>query len=82
MALAVGDTGLIYGLDLSSSQIHAAQERCSEFKNVQFLQESATKIPLEDGSCDGLSSIQALEYIDLINTVTWFSFLNEPRFCI
>ena len=43
MALAVGETGLVYGLDPSSSQIHAAQEKCSEFKNVEFLQESAIK---------------------------------------
>ena len=69
MALAVGETGLVYGLDPSSSQIHAAQEKCSEFKNVEFLQESAIKIPLKDGSCDGLSSIQALEYIDDVETV-------------
>ena len=69
MALAIGETGLVYGLDPSSSQIHAAQEKCSEFKNVEFLQESAIKIPLKDGSCDGLSSIQALEYIDDVETV-------------
>ncbi len=69
MALAVGETGHVYGLDPSTSQIQTAQVRCSELQNVTLLKESATQIPLEDGACNGVSSIQALEYIDDVEAV-------------
>ena len=69
MALAVGDSGFVFGLDPNSSQIQAAEKRCSDLKNVQFVKESATKIPLEDDFCDGVASIQALEYIEDIESV-------------
>ena len=73
MAISVGEKGHVYGLDPSSSQIQTANARCSELQNVTLLQESAIHIALEDESCDGVSSIQALEYINDVEAVIFES---------
>ena len=63
LAKALGSAGAVYGLDPSEEQIAQAKTRCAEFENVRFLHSSATKMDLEDGSFNTVTSTQTLEYI-------------------
>ena len=63
LSLAVGNNGLVYGLDPSADQLKTAKENCSKMKNVQFLLGNANQIELSDSCCDAISAIQVLEYI-------------------
>ncbi|MDG2356423.1 MAG: methyltransferase domain-containing protein [Paracoccaceae bacterium] len=63
ISLAVGEKGLVYGLDPSEVQIKSAQSRCKKLKNVKLICNSASKIDLTTKSCDSVASIQTLEYI-------------------
>ena len=62
-ALAVGDSGRAVGLDASPDQLESATALCADLTSVEFIEGSATAMSFEDGSFDGLASIQMLEYI-------------------
>jgi ubiquinone/menaquinone biosynthesis C-methylase UbiE len=64
IALAVGDEGRAVGLDASADQLSAAAEVCAGLPSVELIEGNATDMAFEDGSFDGLASIQVLEYID------------------
>lgn len=68
LSKTVGVTGRIYGVDPSEDQVNQARKNCSEYSNIEFIQSSAEKIPLPDGSCDLVTSTQTLEYIPDVNT--------------
>ena len=63
IALAVGDSGQAVGLDASPDQLESAAALCADLASVEFIEGSATAMTFEDGSFDGLASIQMLEYI-------------------
>ena len=63
LAKAVGDDGMVYGLDPSADQLRQAETACGEFTNISFLERLADDTGLEDASCDAATSTQALEYI-------------------
>ncbi len=67
LAGCVGIKGCIFGLDPSEEQLKQARERCSRFKNIVFLKNSADAIDLEENSCDAVTSTQAYEYIDNVD---------------
>jgi arsenite methyltransferase len=64
IALAVGETGRVVGLDASQEQLNAAAELCVNLPGVELLTGDATDLPFGDGEFDCLSSIQMYEYID------------------
>ncbi len=80
IALAVGTNGNVVGLDPSETQLAAARQRCEPLNNVQFLCSMADKIDLPDASCDGIASIQTLDYIEDVGaTLAEVGRLLKPR---
>jgi len=63
IARAVGDSGRVVGLDASAPQLSAAGKLCADLPAVQLIEGDATDMSFEDGTFDGLASIQMLEYI-------------------
>ncbi len=74
IALATGDNGRVVGLDASAEQLKAAVELCADLPAVELIEGDATDLPFEDGTFDGLASIQMLEYITEVNRA-----LDEAR---
>lgn len=68
LALAVGETGKVYGLDPSEAQLEAANDRCSNLSNVELLCRSAHKNSLTDNVIDLATSTQTLEYIEDVDS--------------
>lgn len=62
-ALAVGPNGRAVGLDASTEQLGAAHAVCEGLAAVEFIEGDATEMSFEDGTFDGVGSIQTLEYI-------------------
>lgn len=58
MAEAVGDTGFVYGVDISEGMLKKARRNAEklDMENVRFLKSELEKIPLESGSADLLIS--------------------------
>jgi SAM-dependent methyltransferase len=63
LALAVGDGGRVVGLDVSADQLAAARALCDGLPAAELVEGDATGMTFEDGTFDGLASIQTLEYI-------------------
>ena len=63
LAKAVGDTGTIYGLDPSKTQLDQASKRCSKFENINLIERNADDSQLQSNCCHSATSTQALEYI-------------------
>ena len=63
LAKAVGDSGIIYGLDPSKTQLDQASKRCSEFENIKLIERNADDSQLQSDCCHSATSTQALEYI-------------------
>ena len=63
LALAVGDGGRAVGLDMSAEQLSAARALCAGLPAAELTEGDAMDMSFEDGTFDGLASIQALEYI-------------------
>ena len=63
LAKAVGDSGTIYGLDPSKTQLDQASKRCSEFENIKLIERNADDSQLQSDCCHSATSTQALEYI-------------------
>ena len=63
LAAAVGDTGRIVGADSSAPMIELAENRCSQFSNVAFVESDATNLDIEDAGTDVVICIQVLLYI-------------------
>lgn len=54
IAEAVGKSGFVYGIDISSGMIAKSQELSQKFgyTNVSFIQSNLEALPLSDSSCD------------------------------
>jgi len=63
LARAVGPSGRAVGADISENQLEAARERCSGIAWTELLNADVRHLPMEAGVLDGVSSIQALEYV-------------------
>lgn len=74
IALAVGDDGRSVGLDASAEQIDTAREYCSDLAAAELMQGDATNLSFDNGSFDGVASIQMLEYITDVDSA-----LQEAR---
>ncbi len=63
LALAVGDGGRAVGPDMSAEQLSAARALCASLPAAELTEGDATDMSFEDGTFDGLASIQTLEYV-------------------
>lgn len=74
LGAAVGDAGRVVGVDVSEDQLAPARVLCAETPQVAFQQADACDLRFEDGSFDGVASIQVLDYIP-----DWRAALGEMR---
>ncbi len=63
LAQAVGDDGRAVGLDMNPEQLDAARAFCAGLPAAELTEGKATDMPFVEGTFDGLTSIQTLEYI-------------------
>lgn len=63
VALAVGESGLAFGMDLSEDQVRAAQALGSDLKQLDVRVGDLRAIPAADGEFDAVVSMQVLEYV-------------------
>ena len=61
---AVGDAGLVCGVDVSEGAIDIARQRCAVLNNVQFQIGDATKLPYGENEFDVVMSSQVFEYLE------------------
>ncbi len=64
LARAVGDGGVVFGIDPSDDMRNLAIERCADFACVQIIDGTAHDLPLPDKFLDGAVSVQVLNYLD------------------
>jgi arsenite methyltransferase len=64
LALVVGATGTIVGVDVAESAVAIAKRRCSNVSNVSFELGEATQLPFPKDQFDGAMSSQTFEYLD------------------
>ncbi len=60
---AIGQKGRVVGLDPSPDQLSAARNLCADTPIAELVESDALHMDFPDGTFDGLSSIQTLEYI-------------------
>lgn len=58
MALSVGATGHVDGIDLSPAMLEIARRRCADLPWVRLHEADAHRIPLADASMDATASVQ------------------------
>ena len=63
-AVAVGQTGRVVGVDISSDQIAAANAACSGRANAKAELQDVNQLPYEDASFDAIVAIQVIEYLE------------------
>ena len=63
LALTVGDSGRVLGVDLSSDTLALARRRCAAWPWVELLEGDATALPGGDRAFDVAVSTQVLEYV-------------------
>lgn len=63
LALAVGESGRVHGIDPSAEMLAVARTRSSDVPWVTFHEADAAKLPLPDQCADGAVALQVFEYI-------------------
>jgi len=63
LAVGVGSEGAVVGVDQSEAMVELARQRCAGLSQVRIVSGDATRLPLDDSSCDLLLSTQVLEYV-------------------
>ena len=63
IAREVGNSGCVYGVDISDPLLEFAKARSAKASNVEFLEGDATELPFPDESFDAIVSTQVLEYV-------------------
>lgn len=63
-AAAVGDTGRVVGIDISSDQIAAANANCADCGIATAEVQDVNALPYEDASFDAIIAIQVIEYLE------------------
>lgn len=62
-ALLADTAGSVTGVDISDEAVSHAKQRYASRANLQFLQGSATSVPLESGSVDVVVSFETIEHL-------------------
>ena len=63
LALAVGATGSVLGIDLSADQVAAARSHCADVPQARVEVADVLALPCADGEMDAVLSVQVLEYV-------------------
>lgn len=64
LARAVGESGMVFGIDPSGDMRKSAEGSCGNFSNVEIVDGVADRLPLEDGDADKAVSVQVFEYLE------------------
>jgi ubiquinone/menaquinone biosynthesis C-methylase UbiE len=63
MAIKVGESGAVSGVDVSESMIALAQRRCADLPWVEFRMGDATALPYADDAFDVATATQVYNYV-------------------
>ena len=63
MALAVGETGYVLGLDNSPEMLEMANAQCMNINQIALQQADVSHLPVENASFDALTCVQVLLYL-------------------
>lgn len=63
MAVAVGASGRVSGIDISESMVAISERRCARLSHVEFHTGTATQLPFSDSDFDAAVSLQVYEYL-------------------
>lgn len=63
LALAVGESGSVIGIDPSAEMLALAETRLADISQARVMEGTAEQLPLKDGSLDGALSLQVFEYL-------------------
>lgn len=77
MAMAVGDSGRVRGLDISEGMVSISQRRCANIAHVDFQVGTATRLPFPESSFDAAVSTQVYEYLSGKDVTTALSELHR-----
>lgn len=67
MAMAVGDSGRVRGIDISEGMVAISQRRCVNLPHVEFQVGTATRLPFPESGFDVVVSTQVYEYLSDID---------------
>lgn len=67
LALAVGTSGSVTGVDIAPPMLSIAQRRCAKLPQVAFGMADVTKLPYADASFDVALASQVYEYVEEID---------------
>jgi ubiquinone/menaquinone biosynthesis C-methylase UbiE len=67
IAVAVGPSGLVRGVDISEPFVTAARATCAHQSWAEFQHGDATRLPFPNGSFDAAVSTQVLEYVSEVD---------------
>jgi len=63
MAVSVGRSGRVCGIDISEDMLTMSRKRCADQVQTEFQKADATKLPYPDDSFDATASTQVYEYV-------------------
>jgi ubiquinone/menaquinone biosynthesis C-methylase UbiE len=69
LALAVGPTGSVTGIDISTSMLELAAARCRGLGQVELTEAAAADLPAPDGGFDLVCALQVLAYVEDLDGV-------------
>jgi len=68
LALAVGHTGKVVGVDINPGLVNMSRERCSDLPWTEFLQGDLTDLRVPDAEFDVVTASSVLQYVADIDT--------------
>ena len=63
IAIAVGETGSVLGIDVSDDQVAAARGHCDDLVQARVEVGDACAVPASEAEMDAVVSVQVLEYV-------------------
>ncbi len=79
MALQVGKSGKVIGLDKNTEMISHARKRCESLQQTEFYKGDAGKLPVDDQTLDAVSCTQVLLYVkDVPNVLAEMRRILKP----
>ena len=70
MAMTVGDTGNVGGIDIADAMLAMTGDRCKDLPQCDFRIGNAMSLPFDDGAFDALVSTQVYEYVPDMDKAT------------
>ena len=69
LALKVGESGKVVGIDQNPEMIRHSQQRCEGLPQIEFNEGDASQLPAEDQAFDAVSCTQVLLYVKDVSKV-------------